>query len=197
MRDANPTWIEAIDPIAVGAGCAAAVWGCGDDQKSGECRMRAVFFVMLGIGLLAEPAFAARTSPRGGAVAAAPAKAKATPAASAKSHGAAPAAAAAAKSRGTSRSVAGNVRPAAGKARSVAGKPAASRGHVAARGGRGPRFAAYRGGVSRASAAPLARSVGWSAGLPPAVGIQAGGCPSGTMATLARGHGDVVRCMPI
>ena len=37
----------------------------------------------------------------------------------------------------------------------------------------------------------------WTQGLPPAAGVQAQDCPAGTMATLARGHDDVVRCMPI
>jgi hypothetical protein len=40
-------------------------------------------------------------------------------------------------------------------------------------------------------------SFGWTQGLAPAVGVQANECPDGTMATLARGHEDVVRCMPI
>ena len=38
---------------------------------------------------------------------------------------------------------------------------------------------------------------GWSRGLAPAANVQANECPAGTMATLAHGHGDVVRCMPI
>lgn len=37
----------------------------------------------------------------------------------------------------------------------------------------------------------------WTQGLPPAAGVQAQDCPAGTMATLAQGHDDVVRCMPI
>lgn len=37
----------------------------------------------------------------------------------------------------------------------------------------------------------------WSQGLSPAAGVQAATCPAGTMATLATGHSDVVRCMPI
>ena|SRR5690349_14378486 len=37
----------------------------------------------------------------------------------------------------------------------------------------------------------------WAQGLPPAAGIQANSCPDGTMAVLARGHDDIVRCMPI
>jgi hypothetical protein len=37
---------------------------------------------------------------------------------------------------------------------------------------------------------------GWQAGLPP-VDYAQRDCPAGTFATLARGHEDVVRCMPI
>jgi hypothetical protein len=37
----------------------------------------------------------------------------------------------------------------------------------------------------------------WSQGLPPALGVQAQECPAGTMATLAEGHDDIVRCIPI
>ncbi|MGG5809814.1 hypothetical protein [Falsiroseomonas sp. CW058] len=37
---------------------------------------------------------------------------------------------------------------------------------------------------------------GWQAGLPP-VDYAQQSCPAGTFATLARGHDDVVRCMPI
>ena len=37
----------------------------------------------------------------------------------------------------------------------------------------------------------------WTEGLSPAAGIQANECPDGTMATLARGHDDIIRCMPI
>jgi hypothetical protein len=37
---------------------------------------------------------------------------------------------------------------------------------------------------------------GWQSGLPP-VDYAQRDCPAGTFATLARGHEDVVRCMPI
>jgi hypothetical protein len=36
----------------------------------------------------------------------------------------------------------------------------------------------------------------WQGGLPPMTMAQQE-CPSGTVATLARGHADVVRCLPI
>ncbi|MBR0680510.1 hypothetical protein GXW74_08425 [Roseomonas eburnea] len=41
------------------------------------------------------------------------------------------------------------------------------------------------------------RAVSWQAGLAPATNMQAQSCPVGTMATLARGHSDVVRCLPL
>ncbi|MGX9966855.1 hypothetical protein ACVFYP_26260 [Roseomonas sp. F4] len=37
---------------------------------------------------------------------------------------------------------------------------------------------------------------GWQAGLP-AVTMAQRDCPAGTFATLARGHADIVRCMPL
>lgn len=57
-----------------------------------------------------------------------------------------------------------------------------------------------RGGVARCGGAGL-RTVhwggAWTHGLPPALGVQAQECPSGTMATLAEGHDDIVRCIPV
>ena len=41
-----------------------------------------------------------------------------------------------------------------------------------------------------------ARYTSWQSGLPAASGEQRD-CPAGTMSTLARGHDDVVRCMPL
>ena len=49
-------------------------------------------------------------------------------------------------------------------------------------------------GVGRCRPQPV---MSWTHGLPPAAGVQAESCPAGTMATLARGHDDIVRCMPI
>jgi hypothetical protein len=51
----------------------------------------------------------------------------------------------------------------------------------------------HRGGRCRG---PAEASLGWQAGLPPPSGSQRD-CPEGTMATLARGHDDIVRCMPL
>jgi hypothetical protein len=41
-----------------------------------------------------------------------------------------------------------------------------------------------------------ARLTSWQSGLPMASGEQRD-CPAGTMSTLARGHDDIVRCMPL
>jgi hypothetical protein len=43
----------------------------------------------------------------------------------------------------------------------------------------------------------VSRMMSWTQGLAPADGLQAAECPDGTMATLARGHDDIIRCMPI
>jgi hypothetical protein len=49
----------------------------------------------------------------------------------------------------------------------------------------------------RTSCTPARSSVvGWQSGLPTASYAQQE-CPAGTFATLARGHDDVVRCMPL
>jgi hypothetical protein len=63
---------------------------------------------------------------------------------------------------------------------------------------RGSRHAARTGGrqqTRRGAVAP--RPVSWQAGLAPATNAQAQSCPAGTLATLARGHADVVRCLPL
>ncbi|GAA0586631.1 hypothetical protein GCM10009416_26400 [Craurococcus roseus] len=54
-----------------------------------------------------------------------------------------------------------------------------------------------RGQASRCRGAQLASSSRWARGLPPALGVQAQQCPPGTMATLAEGHDDIVRCIPV
>jgi hypothetical protein len=48
----------------------------------------------------------------------------------------------------------------------------------------------------RTTCTPVERPMAWQAGLPRADNSQRE-CPAGTFATLARGHDDVVRCMPI
>lgn len=47
-----------------------------------------------------------------------------------------------------------------------------------------------------AEAGPGGSAANWHAGLAPASGGQRG-CPAGTAPTLARGHADVVRCLPL
>jgi hypothetical protein len=74
-----------------------------------------------------------------------------------------------------------------------------------ARNARGTRQASSRAaGRQQATAtcrgrncAPSRRSVSWQGGLEPATNEQARGCPTGTLATLAHGHRDIVRCMPL
>jgi hypothetical protein len=55
------------------------------------------------------------------------------------------------------------------------------------------------GGALRCRGGDLVRAVSWSwaQDLPPALDVQAQECPAGTMATLAEGHDDIVRCIPI
>jgi hypothetical protein len=64
---------------------------------------------------------------------------------------------------------------------------------------RDQRAASSAGGCSPRRGASQCRTarMNWTQGLPPAAGIQANECPDGTMATLAHGHDDIVRCMPI
>jgi hypothetical protein len=52
-------------------------------------------------------------------------------------------------------------------------------------------------GRSRGIARCRGQMMSWTQGLPPAAGVQANACPAGTMATLAEGHDDIVRCMPL
>lgn len=40
-------------------------------------------------------------------------------------------------------------------------------------------------------------AMSWTRGLDPAAGVQAEECPDGTLATPARGHENIIRCMPI
>lgn len=53
-----------------------------------------------------------------------------------------------------------------------------------------------RNGRTICSAPPAERPLSWQAGLPSATNAQRD-CPAGTLATLARGHNDIVRCMPL
>jgi hypothetical protein len=121
--------------------------------------------------------------------------------------------------RGTSRGAAKVMKPAAAPARSATiGRPQLATGaaeprrqlvarvttsrqtakassRVAQRNGyaSGGAVVAQRSGAMTARGARL---TSWQAGLPAASGEQRD-CPVGTMSTLARGHDDVVRCMPL
>ena len=64
----------------------------------------------------------------------------------------------------------------------------------AACGGRASRAGGHHGTAPRCRT-QVASWGGWAQGLPPALGIQAQECPFGTLATLAEGHEDVVRCI--
>jgi hypothetical protein len=129
----------------------------------------------------------------------------------------APVAAEAANPRSTSRAkVVKPVTRAAAPARAAAARaPLLSRAEPARQAGRvttgrqtakasspATRRLAARGGQTRMVAeesqmtARGARLTSWTAGLPAASGEQRD-CPVGTMSTLARGHDDVVRCMPL
>lgn len=51
--------------------------------------------------------------------------------------------------------------------------------------------------VQRCTAGGGQTRLAWQSGLSPAAHIQTSDCPEGTMATLATGHTNVVRCMPL
>lgn len=68
------------------------------------------------------------------------------------------------------------------------------RRQVATRSGRASQATAACRGRNCATAP---RQVTWQSGLAPATNAQAQSCPAGTLATLARGHADVVRCVPL
>ena len=70
--------------------------------------------------------------------------------------------------------------------------PMRSRGSV----GRDQRAASAAACSARRGGCQAPR-MSWAQGLSPAAGIQANACPDGTMAVLATGHDDIVRCMPI
>lgn len=70
---------------------------------------------------------------------------------------------------------------------------------------RGAQYAMLQGGSSCRNGARNCRiyrvaapqPMRWSQGLSPALNVQTSNCPAGTMATLATGHANIVRCMPI
>ncbi len=86
------------------------------------------------------------------------------------------------------------VRPPVGRPQAAVHRSAPLRGQGSA--GRDQR-AASAAACSAKRGGCRAPRMSWAQGLPPAAGIQANACPDGTMAMLARGHDDIVRCMPI
>lgn len=154
--------------------------------------MRAPLLALLGLLVAATPALAARGSDRSPGGTAQRAKVAAAPAPSAgKPVRAAPARAAAAPHRKpTAQAARGGVRTAAAAAaardRRLAYAAAAS-------------STACRGGVRNCRLVRVVapQPMRWSQGLSPALNVQGSNCPVGTMATLATGHTNVVRCMPI
>jgi hypothetical protein len=65
---------------------------------------------------------------------------------------------------------------------------------VAASGGREPDA---RTGCRDRNCGTQRRAVAWPSGLKPPTHAQAQSCPAGTLATLATGHTDIVRCLPL
>ena len=99
-------------------------------------------------------------------------------------------------------------KPAQGRVALVRGDVRTSRGGVVVRGtsaasisrepaaGACTRRGANRCGTQAVSRRGSSGVAGWQSGLPVASHTQRE-CPDGTFATLARGHEDVVRCMPM
>jgi len=82
----------------------------------------------------------------------------------------------------------------AAPARGVLGS---SRSAALSRGGRQAGVVCSRPSRSRGPARCAPARLAWQAGLTPAAGVQTAECPDGTMATLATGHSNVIRCMPL
>jgi hypothetical protein len=83
--------------------------------------------------------------------------------------------------------------------RQAAARSTAGRGVTAAQASRqaAARSANRQQRCRAQSCAAEPRAVSWQAGLEPPTNAQAGTCPAGTLATLARGHSDIVRCLPL
>jgi hypothetical protein len=127
-----------------------------------------------------------------------PSAPQASRAAAARSAAAAPGRSATARQPGA--------RPVAARAPDARSRVARGARQVSASDARGTRQAASRAGAGQRQAAascrgracaPRTRAVSWQGGLEPATNAQAHACPTGTLATLAHGHSDIVRCMPL
>jgi hypothetical protein len=99
------------------------------------------------------------------------------------------------RSTAPAKASAGTAAPAKSRA-GVAKPPQARLQQAAWRPAAAPAACSRKARQCRGTAVVPAR-FGWTQGLPPAALVQANECPDGTLATLARGHDDVVRCMPI
>jgi hypothetical protein len=152
--------------------------------------MRIILLALLALACAMPPAEAARRDERRTEAS------RVTQPAPARAAASRPAAARPAASRASTTPVAEPRHAATGRPTArQAPRQAAQRGDVRTqRGGTLVRGAAAAT-VSRAPAR-RAGAAGWQAGLPTASNAQRA-CPEGTFATLARGHDDVVRCMPL
>ncbi len=170
--------------------------------------MRAILLALLGVTLLAGQADAAarrnetarpaaRTAHSQPARTATPARSAAPARQAAPARSAAPARVSAAPARQ------GNIRSVISSAQAApSSQRAALRGHLgtsrrdarAAYATAAPAAACRRGQRCRATGASAGA---WARGLEPASNVQAAECPDGTMATLARGHTNITRCMPL
>lgn len=90
--------------------------------------------------------------------------------------------------------VQGRTSAAAGRGVAALDSRYASAQQLCPRGGKPARGGRCRG--AGAGEAGGGRGLHWQAGLPPA-DLSQRACPDGTLATLARGHDDVVRCVPL
>jgi hypothetical protein len=159
--------------------------------------MHALPAALLGLFLAATPALAAKPGERSPGAQ----RAKATaPAAAAPSAAADRTAAGRQVPSALSRPAgAAAPRPTAAATRTQAGRAATPiRGRMVVSSTRSAAIALEAGCSGRGGARSCrAPRMNWTEGLSPAAGVQAAECPAGTMATLATGHSDVTRCMPI
>ncbi|WP_431272078.1 hypothetical protein [Dankookia sp. P2] len=102
----------------------------------------------------------------------------------------------AARSAATAKPPVAKSRPGAVQAKAPSGHGKPRLQQAAFRPGAAPAGCSRKARQCRGIAATPVR-FGWTQGSPPAAQVQADQCPDGTMATLARGHDDVIRCMPI
>jgi hypothetical protein len=102
---------------------------------------------------------------------------------------------AATHARGGRAAVEGRARAAAGRGVASIDARYASARQLCVRGGKPVRGGHCRGAGAAASDGGRG-ALRWQAGLPPADRAQRE-CPDGTLATLARGHDDIVRCIPL